>query len=195
MGKDSLSHPDDHIQRSTRTGEKMVPVLYLDLDGTVRLGKDEMGRFVNGPEDVRVFPEVPELLKLYKSLGWRIIGCSNQGGIALGHMSMETCIQAIMETQRQCHCLFDKISFCSHHPNADTPEMAVCWCRKPKPGMVIETSLLVSERTGEIYPPHMGLFVGDRLEDLGCAANASLRFMSAVEWRRGIHMEEILPGT
>lgn len=32
--------------RSQHTGEKTVPVLYLDLDGTVRHGKDELGRFV-----------------------------------------------------------------------------------------------------------------------------------------------------
>jgi D-glycero-D-manno-heptose 1,7-bisphosphate phosphatase len=38
--------------------EHAVPVLYLDLDGTVRQGKDDtLGRFVNGPEDVVVFPE------------------------------------------------------------------------------------------------------------------------------------------
>ena len=40
-----------------RVSEKAVPVLYLDMDGTVRKGKDELGRFVNGPEDVEVFPE------------------------------------------------------------------------------------------------------------------------------------------
>jgi hypothetical protein len=45
---------------SRRTGEKAVPVLYLDLDGTVRKGKDELGRFVNGPDDVELFPEVPD---------------------------------------------------------------------------------------------------------------------------------------
>jgi hypothetical protein len=36
--------------KSSRTGEPMVPVLYCDIDGTIRWGKDELGRFVNGPE-------------------------------------------------------------------------------------------------------------------------------------------------
>lgn len=45
------------------TMEKAVPVLYLDLDGTVRQGKDDgLGRFVNGPEDVIVFPEAVEMM-------------------------------------------------------------------------------------------------------------------------------------
>lgn len=179
---------------STRTGEKMVPVLYLDLDGTVRKGYDELGRFVNGPEDVEVFSEVPVLLSMYKRLGWRIIACSNQGGIALGHMTIATCAEAMMETQIQCGNAFDKISWCMHHPNADKPEMAVCWCRKPRPGLVIETAYSMAGQTGEIYPPHMGLFVGDRPEDERCAENAGLDFMQAGAWRRGMHLKEITPG-
>lgn len=44
--------------------ERAVPVLYLDIDGTVREGKDDpLGRFVNGPADVRVFPEAVEMMR------------------------------------------------------------------------------------------------------------------------------------
>jgi D-glycero-D-manno-heptose 1,7-bisphosphate phosphatase len=179
---------------SARTGEKMVPVLYTDLDGTIRKGKDELGKFVNGPEDVEVFPEVPKLLRAYKKLGWRIIAVSNQGGIALGHMTMKTCLEAMQETQQQCRGAFNKIAWCSHHPEADSPEMAICWCRKPKAGLVIETALTLSDQTGEIYPPHLGLMVGDRPEDEGCAENSGLSFMTAAVWRTGKHLEDILHG-
>jgi D-glycero-D-manno-heptose 1,7-bisphosphate phosphatase len=181
--------PESHI-----TGEKLIPVLYLDLDGTVRKGYDELGKFVNGPEDVEVFPEVPNLLMDYKNLGWRIVACSNQGGIALGHMTLAECAKALVETQKQCHGLFDKMSFCMHHPNADIPEMAVCWCRKPRPGMVIEAALELATHTREMYPPHLGIFVGDRAEDMGCAENAGLRFVDAREWRAGKHLEELRSG-
>lgn len=176
---------------SSRTGEKMVPVLYCDIDGTIRHGKDELGRFVNGPEDVIVFPEVPDLLQRYRALGWRIVGISNQGGIALGYMDAETCANAIIETQRQCRGLFDKISFCPHHPDAKDPEMAICWCRKPKAGMIIESSLHLTEIFGEIYPPYLGLFVGDRPEDEGCADAAGLTFWRADLWRSGNHIDSI----
>lgn len=176
---------------SIRTGENMVPVLYCDLDGTIRHGKDELGRFVNGPEDVHIFPEVPVLLARYKALGWRIVGISNQGGIALGYMDVDTCDRAMIETQKQSGDVFDKIVFCSHHPDASDPEMAVCWCRKPRPGLVIESALSMHAKTGEIYPPHLGLFVGDRPEDLECAKNANLRFMRADIWRSGKHIYEI----
>jgi D-glycero-D-manno-heptose 1,7-bisphosphate phosphatase len=171
--------------------EKRVPVLYTDIDGTIRWGKDELGRFVNTAEDVRVFDGVADLLWRYKKLGWRIVGVSNQGGIALGHMDMKTCVAAMWETNTQTRCAFDKIAWCSHHPAARDPEMAVCWCRKPRPGLVIETALALAERhRGEIYPPHLGLFVGDRPEDAECAENAGLRFMAADVWRSGKHLEE-----
>jgi D-glycero-D-manno-heptose 1,7-bisphosphate phosphatase len=147
--------------RSNRTGEKTVPVLYLDLDGTVRKGKDELGHFVNKASDVEVFPEVPKLLRGYKRQGWRIIGVSNQGGIALGYLTLKDCGELMAETQRQCAGLFDKITWCSHHPDANEPEMAVCWCRKPRPGMIIESALALSEVTREIYPPHLAVMVGD----------------------------------
>lgn len=178
---------------SSLTGEKTVPVLYLDLDGTVRMGYDELGKFVNGPEDVHVFPGVPELLARYKNLGWRIIGCSNQGGIALGHMTMENCTAAMIETQKQCNNLFDKIAWCMHHPDAKDPEMAVCWCRKPRPGLVIETALELARATDELYPPHLAIFIGDRPEDEGCADTAGILFMRAIDWRAGKHIEEIMP--
>jgi D-glycero-D-manno-heptose 1,7-bisphosphate phosphatase len=178
--------------RSIRTGEPLVPVLYLDLDDTVRMGKDTLGKFVNGPEDVQVFPEVPDLLEAYKDLGWRIIGCSNQGGIALGHMTMEVCAAAMVETQKQCNHMFDRIVWCSHHPTAEDPEMARCWCRKPRPGMIIEAALSLAEAHHEIYPPHLGLFVGDRPEDEACAENAGLDFLIANAWRRGGHLDVLV---
>lgn len=179
------------MQISTRTGEKMVPVLYLDIDGTVRKGKDELGAFVNRPDQVHVFDEVPALLTIYKQLGWCIVGVSNQGGIALGYMDMDTCAAAMLETHRQTGNAFDRIGWCSHHPDAQDPEMAVCWCRKPKAGLIVEIALGLSEQRGEIYPPHLGLLVGDMETDRMCAENAGLRFMDAKEWREGKHLLEI----
>jgi D-glycero-D-manno-heptose 1,7-bisphosphate phosphatase len=166
-----------------------VPVLYCDIDGTIRWGKDEMGKFVNTAEDVTVFPEVPDLLWAYKDLGWRIIGVSNQGGIALGHMSMDDCFKAMGETQRQCRLAFDKIVFCAHSPY-DNPG---CPCRKPGIAMITDTRKWLFQQYGEAYPMHMGLFTGDRPEDETCAANAGLPFMDAKDWREGQHLMTLSP--
>lgn len=165
--------------------DRAVPVLYLDLDGTVRQGKDDpLGRFVNGPADVVVFPEAVEMMRRWKAGGGRIVGVSNQGGVSLGIVSYEQCALAMRETQRQAGGLFDKICFCVHHPQASSPEFARCWCRKPSPGLIIEGALDLSERySGEFYPPYMGLMVGDRPEDEQCAKLAGLDFQWAAEWR------------
>ena len=165
--------------------EKRVPVLYLDIDGTVRQGKDDaLGRFVNGPEDVVVFPEAVEMMRRWKAAGGRVVGVSNQGGIALGIVSAKRVAEAMRETQRQAGGLFDRIMFCQHHPDADDPEMGRCWCRKPSAGAVVEAAYGLVERfPDEIYPVYMGLFVGDRPEDEQCAASAGLDFQWAHEWR------------
>lgn len=165
--------------------ERRVKLLVLDLDGTVRKGYDELGRFVNGPEDVVVFPEAVAQMQRWKATGGRIIAVSNQGGIALGHVTMQRVAEAMVETQRQTGGLFDKIAWCQHHPAASDPEYARCWCRKPAPGLLIETALTLATHTGrrEIYPPHLGLFVGDRPEDEACAKIAGFDFMWAKDWR------------
>jgi D-glycero-D-manno-heptose 1,7-bisphosphate phosphatase len=184
------------MPRSSITGERMVPVLYCDIDGTVRHGKDELGHFVNTAADVRLFDGVADLLWRYKRLGWRIVGVSNQGGIALGHLSARDCREAMHETHKQSGSAFHKLAWCMHHPDASDPEMAVCWCRKPRIGLVIESAFEMAKQfLGEIYPPHLGLFVGDRPEDEQCAANAGLRFMNAAEWRAGKHINELMGET
>lgn len=166
------------------TDEMCTPVLYLDLDGTVRLGYDELGRFVNGPEDVVVFPEAVEMMRRWKAGGGRIIGVSNQGGIALGHLTDRSCAAAMMKTFALTGRLFDKIAWCKHHPKAEHPEMARCWCRKPSPGLLIEAALDVArQHPGEIYPPYMALMVGDRPEDEECARIAGIDFIPAMDWR------------
>lgn len=167
---------------------KRVPVLYCDIDGTIRHGKTELGRFVNTKDDVRVFDEVPDLLWGYKNLGWRIIGVSNQGGIALGHMTMQDCFGAMGETQRQCRAAFDKIVFCAHSPYDNPP----CPCRKPGIALVTDSRKWLFTEYGDSYPWDMALFVGDRPEDEATAANAGILFLDAAKWRKGEHYAGLL---
>lgn len=159
-------------------------MLYLDLDGTVRHGFDELGRFVNSPDDVVIFPQAVEMMRRWKSGGGRSVGVSNQGGIALGHLTMQDCAAAMVRTHELADQLFDKILWCRHHPTADNPLLARCWCRKPSPGLLIEGALYMAlEHKEEIYPLHMALMVGDLLVDKKCADAASVDFQWASEWR------------
>lgn len=160
--------------------ENPVPVLYLALDGAVRPAKNDSA----GGHAVRdVFPEAVTMMRRWKNQGGRIIGVSDQAGIALGQVTAEDAEQAMMRTYRDTDGLFDKIAYCPHHPDATEPHLARCWCRKPAPGLLIESALTVGRHYGEYYPPHLGLMVGDRPEDEQCAHLAGLDFQWAAEWR------------
>jgi D-glycero-D-manno-heptose 1,7-bisphosphate phosphatase len=108
--------------------------------------------------------------------------------VALGLVKYELVAAAMIQTQNLTGGLFDKVAFCCHHPNADDPENARCWCRKPSPGLLIESALTLADKSHreghpEFYPPYMGLMVGDRDEDRECARLAGLEFLPADEWR------------
>jgi len=161
-----------------------TPLLCLDLDGTVRQGKDDaLGRFVNGPEDVVVFPEAVEMMRRWKNGGGRILAVSNQGGIAMGIVTTAQVSAAMEETYKQTEQLFDRMAWCSHHPDAADLDMARCWCRKPLPGLIIEGVVDLAQFYGERYVPYMALMVGDREEDKECARLAGIEFQWAAEWR------------
>ncbi len=167
-----------------------TPLLCLDLDGTVRQGKDDaLGRFVNGPDDVVVFPEAVEMMRRWKIGGGRIIAISNQGGIALGLVSTEDVYAALQKTYEDTEELFDKICICAHHPDAQSLEDTRCWCRKPLPGMIIEAAVDLAHFYGERYVPWMALVVGDRPEDEECARLAGIDFQWAHEWRAQATLE------
>jgi len=166
---------------------KPTPILFLDLDSTVRKGVDELGHFVHTVADVEVFPAAVEQMKKAKAQGWRIVAITNQGGVALGSFPYSDAVATLAETNKQTGELFDKMMMCIHHPDAKDPEMAVCWCRKPKPGMVIEAAIGLGVQHNEYYPPHMALFVGDRPEDQQCAEAAGIQFMDAKKWRGEAH--------
>lgn len=170
----------DRVRGGGTVSKRAVPVLYLDLDSTVRKGYDELGRFVNGPADVEVFPEAVTMMRRWKDDGGRVVGVTNQGGIALGHVREDQVKDALRETQEQTGWLFDWIAFCSHHPSVEP-----CWCRKPGVGMLVESALRLGDLSDgrERYPLHLARMVGDRDEDQKCAETAGLAFQWAHEWR------------
>jgi len=164
--------------------QRPVPLLILDLDGTVRFGKDELGHFVNSPDDVKIFPEAIDRMAAWKARGGRIIGVSNQGGVALGIVTRAAAQAAVAETNRQTGGLFDAALLCPHHPQAPDPAMRRCWCRKPRAGLAIEAAtILTIHYPNDYYPADQMLVVGDRDEDRGCAQALSADFLPASAWR------------
>ena len=71
----------------------------------------------------------------------------------------------------------DVITFCPHHPHLGFSSEVKslkkdCFCRKPKPGMILEQAFL---RNIDLKN---SLFIGDSISDRDAALNAGVNFMN-----------------
>lgn len=100
------------------------PAVFFDRDGT--LCKD-VG-YLNKFDNLEIFPDVG-VIKSLREKGVKLIGVSNQSGIARG-LIREDFVREVNNIFIE-HYGFDDFYFCPHHP-ADR-----CSCRKPEPGMFL----------------------------------------------------------
>lgn len=155
-------------------------ILFLDLDGTVRHGVEELGHFVGGPEDVIVYPGVKERIAAWKKeTRGRVVGVTNQGGIGDGKVSEGMVVAAIDYTNLLLGKQLDVVMYCPH-----PTKVVECLCRKPQPGMLSMAIMELERRHPfEMYPKSGMTMVGDRDEDMECARRAGIEFVTAREWR------------
>jgi|LSQX01.1.fsa_nt_gb D-glycero-D-manno-heptose 1,7-bisphosphate phosphatase len=155
----------------------MDKAVFLDRDGVVNelIYHREQG-IIDSPFTVaqlQIIDGVPEAIRIFHDIGYKIIIVSNQPGIAKKHMSMKT-----FEAIRQ-HIIDELISkganidaeyYCLHHPQAKVPELKeVCDCRKPKPGLIIKAA-------GELdIELKVSWMVGDGLTDIQAGKNAGCK--------------------
>jgi heptosyltransferase-2 len=101
------------------------PAVFFDRDGT--LCKD-VG-YLNTFDNLKIFPDV-SMIKSLREKGFKLIGVSNQSGIARGliHEGFVREVNNILIDRYG----FDDFYFCPHYP-ADH-----CPCRKPEPGMLLK---------------------------------------------------------
>jgi len=114
--------------------------IFLDRDGTIN---EEMG-YINHADRFKVFDFVPESIRIFKSLGFKVIIVTNQSGVARGYFS-ESLLKEIhhnfLETMERQGAAPDDIYYCPHHPSeGNPPYRQECDCRKPKPGMVLSAA-------------------------------------------------------
>lgn len=69
----------------------MTKLLLLDCDGTIR--QPASGKqFIQHPQDQKIIEGAARAITHYSSMGWKIYGVSNQGGIEAGHKSLTDAI-------------------------------------------------------------------------------------------------------
>lgn len=175
-----------------------MKLLLLDKDGTIVTPKSG-AKFVKTPWDQEPIPGVSEKLEKYRSEGWTIVVCSNQGGIEAGYKTEPEAIQEM----RFCLELFPQIEECYFAPdmkgnycirywrNEEWSENCITYSpnsvqtkeldlqgeyRKPKPGMLLMAIDVHGASLGDC------LYVGDRPEDEQAAVSAGIEFRWAANW-------------
>lgn len=163
-----------------------MPLLLLDLDGTVREPLDGH-KFIGRPRAQRIIAKAQGAIAYYESLGWKIVGITNQAGVASDKKSLQSCIKETVYTLtllpaleeiyfcpdfegKKCFCVTrNQVDDYHHHPASGT-------FRKPAPGML---NLAIQR-----HQPDLALMIGDRPEDRAAALAAGIRFLQAQSWRQ-----------
>ena len=155
------------------------PALCLDLDGTIRRSKSGKP-FIEGPEDIELFPDVEAKIMAYRDDGWMIFGVSNQGGVAHGFKTSE---QVMAELDATIALFkenpFHIVKLCYHDAAGSVfPYNKRSLLRKPSYGML---ALMEAEAFdyGYLIDWDNSLFIGDRVEDAECAVSAGIPFKTA----------------
>ena len=149
----------------------LSPAVFFDRDGTIM----EDTHYCSDPNDVRIFPGVPEALRRLKSRGFKVIIITNQSGIGRGLFTLDQYRAVETEVLQQLgDDLIDATYYCPDVPGQESN------CRKPAPGMVLK-----AERDHSIDLSRSFL-IGDKEIDVECAHNAGVR---AIRVRTGIERD------
>ena len=149
----------------------------LDRDGVI----DEMVYYPDPgvvdspftPEQFELVDGVGPALRAMKGAGYKLVLVSNQPSVAKKHLTMAT----FRKIQGKMHRMLAKEGvrldgeyYCFHHPQAKLAQYrAVCECRKPKPGMLLQAARdLDLDLAGSFM-------IGDGLYDVGAGKAAGCK--------------------
>ena len=135
------------------------PAAFLDRDGTL----NEDSGYTHRPEDLRWLPEARETIKVLNDLGYLVIVVTNQSGVARGLYREEDVLALhcwMNKDLRSVGAHVDAFYYCPHHPSKGVGEYRrECYCRKPKPGLILSAAQEWSIDMGR------SLAVGDKESD------------------------------
>jgi HAD superfamily hydrolase (TIGR01662 family) len=135
----------------------------FDFDGTLRKTKSG-NKYPVHPDDVEILPGRAEALKALQKQGIKLLGISNQSGIAKGALTVADA-EACFQRTRELLGVDIEVVYCPHK----VPPIN-CYCRKPMPGLavqLIEKHKLDRSKT---------VFVGDMTTDKTMASRALIGY-------------------
>jgi len=149
-------------------GNLIIPkAVLLDRDGVINFDSPD---YILSADQWQPIPGSLEAIARLHATGIKVTIVSNQSGLGRGMMDQETFndIHAkMMLAIEQAGGFISHVSYCPHGP------VDGCECRKPKPGMVLETL----DALGLTGNPEQVLFIGDSIRDVEAAHAAGVPAM------------------
>lgn len=139
----------------------MRRAIFLDRDGVLNrvfLQPDGKTHPPQTLEQLDILPGVPEACMSLRRAGFLLIVVSNQPDVARGKQRREV-VEAINQIL-QLKIFLDEVRVC-FHDNDDN-----CFCRKPKPGMLLDAAKDWAIDTGKSF------MIGDRWTDIEAGRRA-----------------------
>jgi histidinol-phosphate phosphatase family protein len=155
--------------RKAQAAEYNNKAAIFDYDGTLRCTKSG-DKYPLHPDDVAILPGRSEALKLLQSQGYKLLGISNQSGVAdakLTHKEADACFKRTNELLG----VEIEYCFCPHKPAPIS-----CYCRKPVCGLAVH--LIEKHRLDRAQT----FFVGDATSDKTMASRAMISYKDQAEF-------------
>jgi D-glycero-D-manno-heptose 1,7-bisphosphate phosphatase len=162
------------------SGSGKTRLALLDRDGTLVdvVRDEETGAITTAfhPSQLRLLDGVVEGLRMLVDAGYTLAIVTNQPGPAKGHFSraaVERTNAALVADLASRGIPIARVGACMHHPDGgaggDPALVGPCDCRKPKPGLLLESMHALGGS------PETTWMIGDSLADVEAARAAGVR--------------------
>lgn len=155
----------------------MKKAVFLDRDGVLNelVPNPATGEYEppHSPDDLIIFPDVIESLRILQGAQFELFLISNQPDYAKGKTTLEN-LQAVHakldRIVRSEGIRFREYYYCYHHPQGKVPEYSIeCECRKPKPFFILMAAKRYSLDLSRSW------MIGDRDSDIECGKAAGTK--------------------
>ena len=144
--------------------------LLIDYDGTLRECINGNDKYPVIESQIEVKPNRKKVLDAYQEQGYRLLGVSNQSGVAKGILTEDQCDKLFQATNKMVGVDIE-YRFCPHQSNPIS-----CYCRKPMPGIFVDFMLKYK------LDPKQCIMIGDLTSDKTFAHRSGIQYVDQAEF-------------
>lgn len=148
--------------------------VFIDRDGTLNKDKDHLFDI----NDFEFLENADKAVEQIKKAGYLVIVVTNQAAIAKGICGtddVDALHRHINSSLAENHSvIIDGFYYCPHHPDGSVKEYRTsCFCRKPKPGLILKAVDDFAE-IGITIDLENSFMLGNRVSDTSAGLNAGI---------------------